>query len=350
MKKPVITGLGVVSPVGTGMVEVWNAMERGAAGMRKVTRFPFPLDISCGEITDFDLGNYVQDRRFRRTEPISQYALASTVLAMRDAGLPEAGEDTVLFVGITHGALSYTQEFHKELTESGPEAVSPIHFSESVLNAPAGNTSICFGLRGPVHTVVGCSEAGLKALMMACRMLDEGEAERAIVSSAEELNEISLYYYTRMGLSMISEGAGTIVIEREAHTNSSAPYCYISGMGSECNPLDPESALHNALESSINRAGLKKHDIDLVLTDQNTRVGRFLKGVPTASSTRLMGNAFAVSPIWDIALSAMAIKSGALTGAILNERAGLPDGFNNLLVCGADRIGGAVSVILSKRE
>jgi 3-oxoacyl-[acyl-carrier-protein] synthase II len=348
MKKLLITGTGVVSPIGTGRQDIWNAVECGTGGIRRLTRFSFPSEIFCGEIRDFDLGDYMRDKRFRRIAPISQYALASMALALTEAAPSGSSADTALFMGISHGALNYTQAFHKELIESGPEAVSPIHFSDSVLNAPAGNASICFGLKGAVHTVLGGREAVVKSMMMAGRMLDDGEIERAIVVAAEELDELSFSYYTRLGFSSISEGAGAIVIEREGSVTESAPYCYIAGMGSECNPSDPSAALENSLDCCMARAGLSPADIDLVMSDSKSAVGRLLQGAPRADLTSLMGNAFGVSMLWETAVSAMAVKRDAVPQAVITGGGTPPADLNNVLIFTADKAGNAAAIILSR--
>jgi|WetSurMetagenome_2_1015567.scaffolds.fasta_scaffold00030_71 3-oxoacyl-[acyl-carrier-protein] synthase II len=347
MKKLVITGTGMVSPVGMGSHDVWNAVGSGAGGMRKLPRFPSLPDILCGEIGDFDLGDYIRDTRFRRAAPVSRYALASTALALAEAGPACNNDDTGLFMGITHGALNYTQAFHRELLESGPGAVSPVYFSDSVLNAPAGNASICFGLRGPVHTVLGGAEAAVKSIMMACRMLDDGEIERAIVVAAEELNEFSLAYHTRLGVAFISEGAGSVVIEKEEAASQSSPYCYIAGMDSGFNPSGPSAALRDSLERCMDSAGLKLTDMDLALAGVKNPVGPLLEGTPTASLTPLMGDAFAVSMMWDTIFSAMAIKKGSIPQSVVNCGE-IPSRLNNVLVCAADGAGGAASIILSR--
>src|ERR1700690_2646262 len=144
MRKLIITGAAMVSPIGIGTEAIWDAIQRGACGIRRLTKVSFKEDLFCGEIRDFDLGDYISDRRFRRAAPISQFALSSVALALGETAAASDNENTALVMAITHGVLGYTQVFHKELLEGGPDAVSPIYFSDSVLNAPAGNTSICF--------------------------------------------------------------------------------------------------------------------------------------------------------------------------------------------------------------
>ena len=350
MKKLVITGAAVVSPIGTGTEDIWNAIQSGACGISNPTRVLFREDLLCGEIRDFDLGDYILDRRFRRAAAISQFALASVALALGETSAAGHNENAALVMAITHGALGYTQAFHKELVEGGPDAVSPIYFSDSVLNAPAGNTSICFGIKGPVHTVLGGPEAAVKSMITACRMFDNCEIDKAIVVSAEELNELSLSYYRRQGVSPLSEGAGAIVIKRDGGAAQSTPYCFISAMASECNPSDPDAALENSLNLCMDRAGLRVSDIDLVMADPNASSNQMVKGIPTATLMHLTGNAFAASVFWEVVFSAMAIKKGRVPQPVVIGAGVPPERVNNILLYTADRRGSAAALLLSKHE
>ncbi len=347
MSRLIITGASMVSPVGKGMQEAWSALERGVRGIGRLSRFPFGEDILCGEVRDFDLADYVPGGGFRRAAMISQFALASVTRALGEASSPMGEDYTALIMGMTHGALCYTQSFHRELIEWGPEEVSPIYFSDSVLNAPAGNVSICFGIKGPVHTVLGGPEAAIKSVMTACRMLEKGEVGRAAVVSAEELNELSLSCYGRLGFPPISEGAGSIVIESDEAAQSKSPYCFISGMASECNPSDPDAAVSDAQTKCLDMAGLRVSDIDLVMTCERDQVHLILKDVPTATLTPFTGYAFAASALWTIALSAMAIRVGSIPQTII--KSGVPPvHVNNVLACTADRRGSAAAILLSR--
>jgi 3-oxoacyl-(acyl-carrier-protein) synthase len=350
MRKFIITGAAIVSPIGTGTEDIWNAIQRGVCGIRRPTKVAFKADLLCGEIRDFDLGDYISDKRFRRAAPISKFALSSVALALGEAAGSDDNENAALVMAITHGVLGYTQVFHKELLEDGPDAVSPIYFSDSVLNAPAGNTSICFGIRGPVLTILGGPEAAVKSMMTACRIIADGSIEKAIVVSAEELNELSLSCYRRQGFSQLSEGAGAIVIERQGAVAQSTPYCYIAGMASECNPFDPDAALENSLNLCLYRAGLRVSDIDLVMADPKASSDQLLKGVPTATIRHLTGNAFAVSVLWEVVLSAMAIKKGTVPQNVIRSGGVPSERVNNVLLCTSDRLGSAAALILSKHE
>ncbi|HTZ18141.1 MAG TPA: beta-ketoacyl synthase N-terminal-like domain-containing protein [Dissulfurispiraceae bacterium] len=346
MSRLIITGTSMVSPIGIRREDVWRNIETGKTGLGRLSRFPFDKEVLCGEIRDFDLSDYISDGRFRRAATISQYALASIAMALDEASATGSSVNTAMVMGITHGALGYTQSFHRELIREGPEAVSPIHFSDSVLNAPAGNASICFGFNGPVHTVLGGPETIIKSIMTACRMVYSGQVDRAVVASAEELNELSLYCYTRLGYPAISEGAGAIVIERERSDTKKSKCCLVAGAASECNPSDPDAALSSSVSLCMNRAGVQVSEIDLVMTCMNDPRDCILKGVPTAGLSPFTGYAFATSMIWTIAFSVMAIRNGSAPQTVIRSGKISRTRVKNVIVCTDDRQGNAAALLL----
>jgi 3-oxoacyl-(acyl-carrier-protein) synthase len=179
-------------------------------------------------------------------------------------------------------------------------------------------------------------------------MLAGGAAERAVVVSSEELNELSLSSYTRLGYSFLSEGAGAVMIEQEETVKGTSPYCAIAGMASECNPSGADAALENSIMRCLDIADLLTSDIDLVMADEKVAVNQFMRSVPAGSIIPLAGNAFAVSVIWDILLSAMALKNGAMPHTIIRNGAAVPVRLNNVMICTADLKGSAAAIILSK--
>ena len=122
-------------------------------------------------------------------------------LAVSDAGFRAAdfgGERVGLVVGITHGAVTYGVEFHRTLLLEGALAASPLHFSESVPNAPAGNGAIAFQIRGPVHTLIGDEPVGTQAVDLASSLLYDGCVDRCLVAGTEEWNEVVAHAYAQM--------------------------------------------------------------------------------------------------------------------------------------------------------
>ena len=346
-----LTGIGPVTPTGIGKDHFWNNVVNGYSGMRKLTRFLSSHEFNCGEISRFNVDEHLQDSRFRRAADISKYALVATQLAIHDANIKEwRGENTALVMGTTNGPLTYTQVFHSALIREGVDAISPSLFSESVLNAPASNISICFGIRGPVQTLVGGSTTALKTMILACQMLSAGIVDKAIVVSSEELNELSFFCYSRLGNTMLSEGSGAVFIEKASGLNEPSPYCYLSGMASYCDPSNPQDAVSSAVQQSLEMAALELKDIDFIMADSSLPAVRKLYQniVPSGCIIPLTGNAFSVTTMWHIILSSLSIKYGTIPASVRIDTMKISNNIRHIMICSAEDKGVSAAVILSK--
>lgn len=354
MKRPVISGLGPLSPFGAGMETLWEALASGSSAIRSLSRFSSISSALGGEITDIDLDDIIDNRSFRRAADVSKYALAAIQLALLDAGLDSAeGEDSAIVTAVTHGAMNYTEAYHKSLVTGGVEDISPILFSDSVLNAPAGNASICYGIRGAVHTIVGGTAASIKAAIMACRLIQEDGINRAVVVSAEEINKLSFYCRKRFGDSEMSEGAGVFLIEDASLRKGRQPYCCISGYASHIDPEGPYVSFQMAVDKALSMAGIAKHDLDFALTGMPPGMHtRHLDGMPSDTVSRYTGNAFCVSSAWNITLAAYMIYKEALPDSFIKrcEEKKKLNTIQHVIVCNLEETGAAAAIVLSKPE
>ncbi|MEK6737577.1 MAG: beta-ketoacyl synthase N-terminal-like domain-containing protein [Planctomycetota bacterium] len=350
MEKLVLTGIGPVAPVGIGKEPFWNTIVTGVSGVKRLTKIStMSEEHYCGEVSNFNFDEYVSDGRFRRVADVSKYTLAAVSLAIQDAGVRDvSGSGTALVAGITHGALNYAQTFHRSLVKEGADDISPIHFSESVLNAPAGNTSIGFGIKGPVHTLVGGATTALKAIMLACQMLESGVVDKSIVVSADEINEFTLHCYSRLGVTILAEGSGAILIEKEADIKEKSPYCYVSGMASQCNPSNPDTSLTDVMNRCLEKAGLSFKDIALVMTDSLVTAEPGLNTIPAGCIIPLTGNAFSLTTMWHIIVSSLVIKNGTIPKSVVRNAFPTHDAIRNVMICSKEEQGMAAAVILSK--
>lgn len=350
MRKPVITGIGPVTPAGTGRESFWDSMSKGTSVINNIKKFSSMPGARGGEVPEQDIDEYIDGRKFRRAADISKNALIAVSSALKDSGIESIGdEDSALVVGVTHGAINYSQQYHRSLLE-GEEDVSPLLFSDSVLNAPAGNGSICFDIKGAVHTVVGDITASIKAVMLACGKLKAGSVSRSIVVSAEEINELTFFCRTRLGETDLSEGAGALVIENAVH--SAAPYCTISGYASYFNAVDPGNSLEQAVERALIMADISKDELDFAFVDGfRGKADQYLNDIPTGSTARFMGNAFNVTAAWNIMLSAVIIRKGIFPAVIMKGKTS--ENFihiekGNILVCNSEVNGASSAIILSR--
>ena len=206
----VITGIGVASPAGFGSDALWDAL------IAKRPCFS-PARLPNGDearvyapVNDIDA--FLNDRRWRRAAEISKFAIAAIKLALDDAGLDPAAWDANragLVTAVTHGAIKFTIEFHESLIKEGPAAVSPMVFSDSVLNAPAGNASIAFNVRGGAHTVIGDLGAGMLSVSTAIKTMRCTGLKVCLAGATEEHDTIVSDVYARLGLMSHKGGYGS---------------------------------------------------------------------------------------------------------------------------------------------
>lgn len=354
MNRPVLSGLGPITPFGAGVGPFWQALTAGSSGIRPLSRFSPGTDNQGGEISGIDLDEIIGNRSFRRVADISKYVLAAIQVALRDAGLESvAGESTALVTAVTHGAMNYTQEYHQSLVTGGVDDISPILFSDSVLNAPAGNASVCYGIQGAVHSIIGGTAASIKAAMIACGLVQESGINRAVVVSGEEMNELSFFCRKQFGWQAMSEGAGSFLIEDSADRKGMQSYCCVSGYAAHIEASGPDISLNTAVEKALAVAGIRKHDLDFALVDLPPGAdARLFKGIPLDSVSRFTGNAFCVSSAWNIMLAAYMIYKDAVPESFLkgHEEKRKSDTIRHGIVCSLEETGTAAAIILSKED
>ena len=182
-RKVVITGIGPVTPVGTGVEEFWSGLTSGRSGIRRISRFdPSDLPVTlAGEVEAFEPGEWLDPKDARRTDRFSQLAVASAQLAWDDAGTPEVRADrtgVVFSTGI--GGIETLLQQHSVLLERGPGRVSPFMVPALMANAAAGHIAMRFGLTGPNFCTVSACASGAHGVGEAYRMIRDGLLDVAI--------------------------------------------------------------------------------------------------------------------------------------------------------------------------
>lgn len=224
----VITGIGVASPAGFGSEALWDAIIE-----KRPCFLPVALPKSkgrerlCATVKGIDA--FLDDRRLRRAAEISKYAIAAIRLALEDAGIDPAAwvsREAGLVTAVTHGAIRFTTEFHESLIKEGPASASPMIFSDSVLNAPAGNASIVFNIRGAAHTVIGDLGAGILSVSTAIKTMRYSGLKVCLAGAAEEFEHVVSGVYSRLGLIAPEGSAGDAI-----HPFSTGHNGFISGEG-----------------------------------------------------------------------------------------------------------------------
>lgn len=222
-RRVVVTGIGVLSPLGKSPAELHESLVAGSSALKEIGLFETEgLRVRRGGEIDFDPSEFLGPANFRPVDRTGRLAIVATHLALEAAGWDEqrrAGRELCLALGTTFGSVRTIAEFDRRAVEAGPKYAKPFEFANSVINAAAGQTAIWFGLRGTNSTVAGGAAAGLKALAYAADMVRSGRADVALAGGAEELCFESFYGYHQAGLLAGSDGADPCPIPFAASRN-----------------------------------------------------------------------------------------------------------------------------------
>ncbi len=262
-RRVVITGLGLVTPLGLGVESNWKAILNGRSAISQITRFD-PSRFStriAGEIKNFDVQQFVDRKEARKMDLFVQYAIAAADLAVQDAGLNPAllaGERTGVYVGSGIGGIGSIEETHRILLEKGPERVSPFFIIQTIINESPAHISIRYRATGPNMANATACSTGAHAIGEAFRMIQLGVVDRMIAGGAEApITPLSLAGFCNMkALSerndepekasrpfdarrdgfVMSEGAGIVILEElgAALKRGARIYAELLGYGLNC--------------------------------------------------------------------------------------------------------------------
>lgn len=260
-RRVVITGMGIVSPVGNSVDEFWKSLVSGKNGIDRITRF----DVSdfkatlAAEVKDFDAADFMEKSEARKLDLFSQYALAAAAQAVADSGIEQNvdSERFGVYFGSGIGGFDTMISEYKNLIERGPRRVSPMMIPKMISNIAAGNIAIKFHAKGPCLSITTACATGSSCIGEAYRAIRGGYAD-AIISGGSEasINPLGLAGFTncmalcestdknrasipfdkeRSGFVM-GEGAGALVLEEYEHAKARGAeiYAEICGYGSTC--------------------------------------------------------------------------------------------------------------------
>ena len=193
-RRVVITGLGLISPVGNSVAEGWANLLAGRSGIAGITKFD-ATNFSCrfaGEVKDFRIEDYIPAKEARHMDTFIHYGLAASMQAVRDAGLPtndalseEQAERIGCLVGSGIGGLPLIEETHGELMARGPRRITPFFVPASITNMISGHVSIQYGFQGPNLAIVTACTTGLHCIGEAGRLIEYGDADVMVAGGSE---------------------------------------------------------------------------------------------------------------------------------------------------------------------
>ncbi|MBQ8255531.1 MAG: beta-ketoacyl-ACP synthase II [Alphaproteobacteria bacterium] len=305
MRRVVVTGMGIVSPVGTGVEYAWKNVVAGKSGVRKITEFDVSdlasqiagLPQQGTEPGQYNPDTVVEPREQRKLDRFTLYGLVAADEAIKDAGLENYAGDMTrvgVSVGSGIGGLNTIYDNCIELHDGGPRRVSPFFIPKGIINMVAGNISIKYGLKGPnISTVTACA-TGAHSIGEAARMIKYGDADIMICGGAEgAVGRIGLAGFSAMrALStrndeperasrpwdknrdgfIMAEGAGILVLEEYEHAvaRGAKIYAEVAGFGMSGDayhitaPAPDGEGGKRAMISALNDAGLSPSDVDYI--------------------------------------------------------------------------------------
>ncbi|HTJ98335.1 MAG TPA: beta-ketoacyl synthase N-terminal-like domain-containing protein, partial [Bordetella sp.] len=189
-RRVVITGLGIVSPVGSDVSSAWDNIVNGRSGISRISRFdPSALTTHiAGEVRDFDVTQYLPVKEARQMDTFIHYGLAAGVQAWRDSGLEltEANAERIgVIIGSGIGGLPRIEETQTDLLARGPRRISPFFVPGALINLISGQLSIMYGFKGPSYAVVSACTTGLHSIGDSARLIEYGDADVMIAGGAE---------------------------------------------------------------------------------------------------------------------------------------------------------------------
>jgi 3-oxoacyl-(acyl-carrier-protein) synthase len=229
-----IAGMGWVTPLGSGVDEVWQRLLKGETAASEPISSPLGRDYAVFRVPPSALAKAPAHPRLRRSSVISRFAAAAGVEALANANVkldPEVAKRTALVFAVSNGGVIYTKRFYHDIVESGAQAASPLLFPETVFNAPASHLASILGITGASYTLVGDGAVGTLALKMAEDLLLDDELDYCLVVGAEEADWLLCDAYHKWRLlrsappiepfqqppqgTILSEGAGAVLLSLE---------------------------------------------------------------------------------------------------------------------------------------
>ncbi len=296
-RRVVVTGLGLITPLGIGVDSSWNNILNGVSGITNITKFDasdFKSQVA-GEVKDFDPDAYLNSKDSRRMDTFIQFGLVAGIEAIKDSGIEvteENSERIGVSIGSGIGGINQIETTSDAFDQGGPRKVSPFFVPGTIINMISGNLSIMYGLKGPNVSIVTACTTGTHSIGDAGRMIEYGDADVMIAGGSEAaITELTVAGFSaakalsqrnddpktasrpwdtdRDGF-VIGEGAGVMVLEEYEHAKKRGAkiYCELSGYGMSADAYHitapsidgPKRSMVNA----INNAGINLDEVGYI--------------------------------------------------------------------------------------
>lgn len=367
-KRVVVTGLGVISPVGSGKEKFWENLIAGNSGIGPITKFDaseMPTRIA-GEVKDFNVLDFIDKKEARRMDLFTQYAVSAAKMAVNDSKLDLEKVDLTrvgVILGSGIGGISTLEEQHKVLLEKGPSRVSPFMTPMMIVNMAAGQISIHLGAKGPNFTVVTACASGTNAIGDAFKYIQRGDADivltggtessitplsfagfcsmKALSTRNDEPTKASRPFDKKRDGFVMGEGSAILVLESLEHAlkRNASIYAEVLGYAATADahhitaPAPDGEGAARAMALAIQDAQIKPSDIDYInahgtSTELNDKYetlaikdvfGEASKNVLISSTKSMTGHLLGAAGAIELAAVCLAIKDDIVPPTINYE-------------------------------
>ncbi len=356
-RRVVITGIGVVSPLGLDAPSTWEGLLAGRSGVGPITRFDASAHACriAAEVRGFEPARYMDRKDVRKMDTFIHYAVAATREALRDSGLTidaSNAESVGVYIGSGIGGLPILEETHRELLERGPRRISPFFVPAMILNLAAGQVSILFGAKGPNLAVATACATGTHAVGESFRLIREDYADamitggteaaissltvggfcamRALSTRNDEPERASRPFDLERDGFVMGEGAGVLVLEEREHAlrRGASVYAEVAGYGMSGDayhiaaPSQDGDGPIRAMRMALRDAGAEPGEVDYVnahgtSTPDGDRVetmavkavfGEHARRLAFASTKSMTGHLLGAAGGLETAVAALAVR------------------------------------------
>ena len=298
-RRVVVTGLGVVCPVGNSVKEAWSNIQAGKSGITRISRFdaaPFASQIA-GEVKNFDVSKVLSPKEARRVDVFIHYGIAAAAEAIKDAGLeanPRDAERVGVNVGSGIGGLPSIEETHTAFLQGGPRKISPFFIPGAIINMISGNLSIMYGFKGPSLAMVTACTTANHCIGDSARLIEYGDADimvaggseacicalgvggfsaaRALSTRNDDPATASRPWDIDRDGFVLGEGAGVLIIEELEHAKARGAniYCELAGYGVSADahhitaPCADGEGAARGMVNAMRNAGINSDEVDYV--------------------------------------------------------------------------------------
>lgn len=342
-RRVVVTGLGLVTPLGTGVDISWNALLEGKSGIGPITHFDastFPVKIA-GEVPDFDPENYVAYKEIKKMDRFIHFAMGASAMAMEGSGLEindENADRVGVVIGSGIGGLPAIEHYHSVLLEKGHRRISPFFIPMLIINLAAGQVSMKYGAKGPNSAVATACATGTHAIGDAFKIIQRGDADAVIAGGTESvISPLAVGGFAAMkALStrndepekasrpfdnerdgfVMGEGAGIVVLEslENAMKRNAVIHAEVVGYGMSgdayhmTTPAPGGDGMFRAIDAAVRDAGIVPEDVSYINAHGTST--KFNDEHETAAIKKVFGD-----HAYKLAISSTKSMTGHLLGA-----------------------------------